>query len=130
MTCQYQQLTPQQKLAREAHLRRQKQRGALLKSPAIRVAIGLLSIFALFIIVRPYFKSSADSQSMPVKAAFKKEPVIINNKANPGQIYQVVDLPGKGKGMIAARDIKVRGCRSQKKDFAKLTWLSSEESVS
>jgi hypothetical protein len=70
-----------------------------------------MSALLLFVVVRPYYKSSPlyNVETPPLKAPFKKTPVVVNNKGNTGQTaYVVAEIPGKGKGMIAARDIEVQ----------------------
>lgn len=91
---------------RKAFVERQnaKRRTSILGSPAIRVAVVILGALLAFVISRPYWKPLPESQQ---KASFLPDPIVINNKDNPGQTYMVVDLPGKGKGMIAARHISV-----------------------
>lgn len=50
-------------------------------------------------------RQPAEPQASPVKfnspIVTKKEPV------STSDIYDIVDIPGKGKGMVARRDIKV-----------------------
>ncbi|KAG9018237.1 hypothetical protein FRB90_011806 [Tulasnella sp. 427] len=93
---------PSKKALRKAQLRKQQSQSVLF-SPAIKVLIAVISSVVCVIITRPYWKADGLVAEQP--ASMRREPVVIKNKENPGQIYQVVDLPGRGKGMLAARDI-------------------------
>lgn len=96
---------PSKKSLRKAQLKKQQSQSVLF-SPAIKILIAVLSSVLCIIITRPYWKADGLGAAAEEPARIRKEPVVIKNKENPGQIFQVVDLPGRGKGMLAARDIR------------------------
>ncbi|KAG9047191.1 hypothetical protein FS837_002834 [Tulasnella sp. UAMH 9824] len=112
------------KSLRKAQLRKQQPQSVLF-SPAIKVLIAVLSSVLCIIIARPYWKADGLGAEQP--ASIRKEPVVIKNRENPGQIYQVVDLPGRGKGMLAARNIKVRAWEMDSCGFHNTQWVHHEQ---
>lgn len=80
------------------------------RSPAILVVIGFTTALLMYLGFRTT-SGSSEGVSAP-KAPFRKEPVVMKMREelqkDPSKMYVVVDLPPKGKGMVATRNIMVK----------------------
>ncbi|KAG8908921.1 hypothetical protein FRB99_000024 [Tulasnella sp. 403] len=88
------------------HRSRQRQR-ALWKSPGMQVILLFIAGLGLYLLARPFLKGGEPANIATDKLRVPPKVSTINETLDRQTTsYMVVDIPGKGKGMIAARHIK------------------------